>query len=190
MTIHTGLRKAAAAAAAVAAGVALSVQSAPAANAHPSCNPKSSQASDLSPSSVAAWTTWICGGGQLTGGAARMVSGAWFGAPAIVIAASGGELSATQLKAWENWDQGAKMGGRGAAKLIAAAYVGAPGIVLDQIKKGATPSDLSARQLDKVTFLVDPTSPMAQDLPLPVELPSTIEELLAMLQGGGLGGGL
>lgn len=188
MTIHTGLRKAAAAAAAVAAGVALSVQSAPAANAHPSCNPKSNQASDLSPSSQAAWTTWICGGGQLTGGAARMVSGAWIGAPTIIVSATGGEITDDQAEAWENWDEGARQAGKGAAKLVAAAYVGAPGIVLDQIKKGATPSDLSQRELDQVTFAIPADSPMAQDLP--IELPDTIQQLLEMLQGGGLGGGL
>ena len=57
----------------------------------------------------------------------------------------------------------------------------------DQIEGGATPSDLSARELDKVTFAMPADSQMAQDLPL--DLPETIQELLDMLLGG-LGGGL
>ena len=76
----------------------------------------SAGASDLSPSSQKAWAGFICGAGQATGGAARMVSGAWVGAPGLILmGATGGELSPAQKKARVNWDGGSHQVGNGAA---------------------------------------------------------------------------
>jgi hypothetical protein len=190
MTIHTGMRKAMAVAAAT-AGLALALQSAPAANARPACHHpvNDSNASDLSPSSQRAWSAFICGGGRFTGGMGRMVSGAWIGWPTIIVSATGGEITADQEEAWTNWDRGAYNAGRGAAMLVSGAYVGAPGIVLDQIKKGATPADLSARELEQVTFAIDPNSRFGQSIPGLPELPGLPSlpidpmDVLDLLQG-------
>ena len=117
-----------------------------------------------------------------------MVSGAWFGAPAIVVAATGGELSETQVQAWRDWDKGAYNAGRGAAMVVSGAYVGAPGIVLDQIKNGATPADLQPAQVRQVSFLVDPNSPVADEIPAMPEsplpqLPELPLDILDLVQG-------
>jgi hypothetical protein len=170
-------------------GISFALQGAPAANAHNTCKPSTYGSSDLSPSSRAAWTSFICGGGQLTGGAAKMVSGAWIGAaPTIVAGATGAELTADQQEAWDNWDRGANQAGIGAAKLVAGAYVGAPGIVMDKIMSGALPTDLTPAELRQVSFAVDPTSQIGQDIPglpeLPLpELPIDLTDLLEILQG-------
>ncbi|GGR73259.1 hypothetical protein J2S40_004560 [Nocardioides luteus] len=117
-------------------------------------------ATDLSPSSQKAWADFICGAGQVAGGAARMVSGAWVGAPGLILAgATGGELSDAQKKAWVNWDGGAHQVGTGAAMVVSGVYVGAPGIVMDKIMGGALPSELSPAELDQVSFLMKKDNP-------------------------------
>jgi hypothetical protein len=127
----------------------------------------SSGPSDLSPSSQKAWASFICGSGQATGGAARMVSGAWVGAPGLILmGATGGELSPAQKKAWVNWDGGAHQVGNGAAMVVSGTYVGAPGIVMDKIMGGAMPSELSAREMDQVSFLLPMDSPALDGLPV------------------------
>lgn len=138
------------------------------------CQTASGDASDLSPSTQKAWADFICGGANLAGGAARMVSGAWIGAPGTIIAgATGDELSDAQLKAWENWDEGADQAGMGAAMIVSGAYVGAPGYIVDKIENGATPGDLSASEMRQVSFLVPTDSSLSSALPgvgAPVEL--------------------
>ena len=127
----------------------------------------SSGASDLSPSSQKAWASFICGAGQATGGAARMVSGAWVGAPGLILmGATGSELSPAQKKAWVNWDGGSHQVGNGAALVVSGAYVGAPGIVMDKIMGGALPSELSDREMDQVSFLLPMENPALDGLPV------------------------
>lgn len=138
------------------------------------CTTASGDASDLSPSTQQAWADFICGGANLAGGAARMVSGAWVGAPGTIIAgATGDELTDVQLKAWENWDEGADQAGLGAAMIVSGAYVGAPGYIVDKIENGATPGDLSPAEMRQVSFLVPSDSPLSDgltDLGAPTEL--------------------
>lgn len=175
MVNHSGVRKGLRSAAAVAiiasAAIALPSTSASADRGTQEdiyvCNYDASAASDLSPSTQQAWKNFVCGGGHVTGGAARMVSGAWFGAPAIVVAATGGDLSKVQLAAWKNWDRGANMLGRGAAMVISGVYVGAPGYIIDKISAGAAPTDLSTSELDQVSFLMPADG--ANALPLPAQ---------------------
>ncbi|HEY9393449.1 MAG TPA: type III effector [Nocardioides sp.] len=120
----------------------------------------STSPSDLSPSSQKAWEDFILGGSYITGGASQMVSGAWVGAPGLILAgATGSPITPEQAAAWENWDEGGHKIGEGAAMMVAGAYVGAPGIILDQIAGGATPSDLSPSELEQVTFLIPEDSP-------------------------------
>lgn len=197
MTINTGLRKAMVAAAATVAVVGFSLQGASTANAHPKCKPvsESPAASDLSPSTQKAWTDFICGGGRVTGGAARMVSGAWIGAvPTIVAGATGEPLTADQKKAWRNWDMGAHNAGHGAGMVISGVYVGAPGYVADKIAAGATPADLSTAELDQVMFAMPADSdfahaydvsqasevPEVPELPLPIDPVEMLMELLSL----------
>lgn len=194
MRIHTGLRKAMVAAATTAAVVGLSLQGASTANAHPKCAPvsESSAPSDLSPSTQKAWTDFICGGGRVTGGTARMVSGAWVGAvPTIMAGATGAELTPAQKKAWRNWDMGAHNVGHGAGMVISGVYVGAPGYIADKIAAGATPADLSPAQLDKVMFAMPADSDFAKaydvggtpelpELPLPLDPVEMLMELLSL----------
>ena len=112
-------------------------------------------ASDLPPSSQKAWADFICGAGQVTGGGARMVSGAWVGAPGLILAgATGAPTRPEQKTAWVNWDGGAHQVGTGAAMVVAGVYVGAPGIVIDKIAGGAAPADLSPAEMDQVSFLM------------------------------------
>jgi hypothetical protein len=176
---------------AASAGIALALQGAPAqadtaAQDGKRCNPISNEASDLSPKSQKAWSLFICGGGHVTGGTARMVSGAWIGWPTIIASASGSEVTASQEKAWRNWDKGAYNAGRGAAMLVSSTWIGAPSTVIDIIKSGATPADLTPAQLRKVTFLMPADSPMAQrydvpEVPEVPELPIDPVELLMEL---------
>ena len=127
----------------------------------------SSGASDLSPSSQKAWASFICGAGQATGGAARMVSGAWVGAPGLILmGATGSDLSPAQKKAWVNWDGGSHQVGNGAALVVSGAYVGAPGIVMDKIMGGALPSELSDSEMDQVSFLLPMENPALDGLPV------------------------
>ncbi|MFJ9392201.1 type III effector [Nocardioides sp. NPDC101246] len=120
----------------------------------------STATSDLSPSSQKAWEDFILGGSYITGGAAQMVSGAWVGAPGLILAgATGSPITPEQAAAWANWDEGGQKIGEGAAMMVAGAYVGAPGIILDQIAGGATPSDLSPAELEQVSFLIPQDSP-------------------------------
>jgi hypothetical protein len=202
MSIRTGMRKAIVTAAAV-AGVALAVQGAPAQaatqaqgpNVNGNCHPVSDSASDLSPTSRAAWASFICGGGHVTGGTARAISGAWIGWPTIIASATGQPITADQAKAWKNWDHGAYNAGRGAAMVVSGAYVGAPSVVLDPIKKGASPADLSPAQMRQVSFAIDPNSEFGRSVPglsglpgLPElpgleALPISPMDLLSLLQG-------
>ena len=116
--------------------------------------------SDLSPSTEKAWEDFILGGAFITGGGAQMVSGAWVGAPGLLLAgATGAPITPEQMAAWANWDEGAHKVGQGAAMMVAGAYVGAPGYVMDQIAGGATPGDLSPAELEQVSFLIPEGSP-------------------------------
>ena len=122
--------------------------------------------SDLSPSTQKAWDDFILGGGFVAGGAAQMVSGAWVGAPGLLLAgATGSPVTPDQMKAWENWDEGAEKIGTGAAMIVAGAYIGAPGYVFDKIVGGATPGDLSPEELDQVTFLIPEGHPALDGVP-------------------------
>jgi hypothetical protein len=196
MTIRKAL-----AAVAVGAGVALALQGAPAQAdtqtqtlaAQKKCTPMSDDASDLSPKSRKAWSAFICGGGHVTGGMARMVSGAWIGSPTIIASATGQDVTADQAKAWKNWDKGAYNAGRGAAMVVSGAWIGAPSTVIDIVKGGAVPADLTPAQLEKVTFLMPAGSPFAKgydvadpEVPEVPELPLLIDplELLMELLGG------
>jgi hypothetical protein len=115
---------------------------------------------DLSPSTEKAWADFILGGSYVAGGASQMVSGAWVGAPGLLLAgATGAPLTPEQMEAWENWDEGGYKVGEGAAMMVAGAYVGAPGYVMDQIAAGATPGDLSQSDLEQVSFLIPQDSP-------------------------------
>ncbi|MEU6137770.1 type III effector [Nocardioides sp. NPDC047086] len=161
MSKKTGLlRRAAAVAAFSGVAFALTTGAATAAPVDDTTTAVSTATSDLSPSSQKAWEDFILGGSYITGGAAQMVSGAWVGAPGLILAgATGSPLTPEQLAAWENWDEGGHKIGEGAAMMVAGAYVGAPGIILDQIAGGATPSDLSPSELEQVTFLIPQDSP-------------------------------
>jgi hypothetical protein len=122
--------------------------------------------SDLSPSTQKAWEDFILGGSYVAGGASQMVSGAWVGAPGLLLAgATGSPITPEQLAAWENWDEGGAKIGEGAAMMVAGAYVGAPGYVLDQIAGGATPGELSPAELEQVTFLIPQDSPALDGVP-------------------------
>ncbi len=124
-------------------------------------------ASDLSPSSQKAWADFICGAGQATGGAARMVSGAWVGAPGLILmGATGAPTSPEQKKAWVNWDGGAHQVGTGAAMVVSGVYVGAPGVVADKIMGGAMPTELSDSEMDQVSFLLPMENPALDGLPV------------------------
>ena len=123
--------------------------------------------SDLSPSTQKAWEDFILGGSYVTEGAAQMVSGAWVGAPGLILAgATGAPITPEQMEAWENWDEGGQKVGEGAAMMVAGAYVGAPGYVLDQIAAGATPSDLSPSDLGQISFLIPEDSPALDGVPI------------------------
>lgn len=123
-------------------------------------------ASELSPSTQKAWADFICGGGNVAGGLARMISGVWVGAPGTLIAGvTGKEMSPEQLQAWWNWNRGADQAGKGAAMIISGVYVGAPGYILDKISGGATPADLSELELEQVSFLMPIDSPQADAIP-------------------------
>lgn len=177
MTIQTGMRKGLRSAAVVAAAssVMFALPSAPASAdtqdepiAH--CKTASGDASDLSPSTQKAWADFICGGAHLTGGAARMVSGAWIGAPGTIIAgATGDELTQVQMDAWKNWDRGANQAGKGAAMIVSGVYVGAPGYIIDKMTNaagGVSPSELSPAEMRKVSFLMPADSAYAENVDL------------------------
>ena len=168
MSKKTGLFRRAAAVAAF-SGVAFALTNGAAVAAPADINvPAASDVSpsDLSPSSQKAWEDFILGGSYVTEGAAQMVSGAWVGAPGLLLAgATGSPLTPEQMQAWENWDEGGRKIGEGAAMMVAGAYVGAPGIILDQIAGGATPSDLSPAELEQVTFLIPQDSAALDGVP-------------------------
>ena len=161
MSKKTGLlRRAAAVAAFSGVAFALSTGTATAAPVDADTATAVTSTSDLSPSSEKAWADFILGGSYITGGASQMVSGAWVGAPGLILAgATGSPITPEQAAAWENWDEGGQKVGEGAAMMVAGAYVGAPGIILDQIAGGATPSDLSPAELEQVSFLIPEDSP-------------------------------
>lgn len=108
----------------------------------------------MSPETEQAWAEFVRGGGNIVGGTAHVISGAYFGAPGIVTAAAGGELSDTQMKAWRHFEFGANHAGEGVARVVSSIYIGAPGYIIDQVRGGAMPSDLSASQLDQVSFMM------------------------------------
>jgi hypothetical protein len=123
--------------------------------------------SDFSPSTQKAWADFICGAGQATGGAARMVSGTWVGAPGLLLmGATGGDLSPAQKKAWVNWDGGAHQVGTGAAMVVSGVWVGAPGTVMDKIMGGAMPTELSDSEMEQVSFLLPMENPALDGLPV------------------------
>ena len=118
----------------------------------------------MSPDTKQAWAEFVRGGGNIVGGAAHVVAGAWVGAPAIVVSATGGELTDDQKSAWRRFEFGANHAGAGVARVVSSIYVGAPGYILDQIRSGATPSDLSQAELDKVSFLMPATDALPTQL--------------------------
>lgn len=156
MRIQTGMRKGVAIAAA-AAGVALALPTATASasdNQTAAVSAVTTGGSGLSPDTRKAWEDFIEGGGISLGGASKMVSGVWVGAPAILAATAGQELSPAQVRAWKNWDEGGSDVGQGAAMVVSGVYVGAPGYILDQIEGGATPTDLSPAEMSQVSFMM------------------------------------
>ncbi|MGH3358942.1 MAG: type III effector [Nocardioidaceae bacterium] len=176
MSNQTGKRKGLRSAALVAAsaGLVFALPTAPASAgtqdppiAH--CQTASGDASDLSPSTQKAWADFVCGGAHLAGGTARVISGAYFGAPAFFVVATGGEMSDTQMDAWKNFDRGANQGGKGAAMLVSGAYVGAPGYIIDKIESGATPGDLSGSELRQTSFMVPADSELLPTDMLPTD---------------------
>lgn len=184
MSKKTGLLRRTAAVAAF-SGVAFALTAgaataAPATAAAPAAVSVSS--SDLSPSTQKAWDDFILGGGLVAGGAAQMVSGAWVGAPGLVIAgATGSPVTPDQMKAWENWDEGAAKIGTGAAMIVSGAYIGAPGYIYDKISAGATPTDLSPAELEQVSFLIPEDSPALEGIPTE-QIPNPMSPF------GGIGG--
>ena len=179
MSKNTGLRRRAAAVAAF-SGVALALTTgtataAPATAEVPTAASVSS--ADLSPSTQKAWDDFIAGAAIAAGGASQMVSGAWVGAPGLIIAgATGTPLTPEQVAAWENWDEGGEKVGMGAAMIVAGAYIGAPGYVFDKIAAGATPGDLSPSELEQVTFLIPEDSPALDGVPTD-EIPNPMAPL-------------
>ncbi|MDQ4109572.1 MAG: type III effector [Actinomycetota bacterium] len=167
MSKKTGLlRRAAAVAAFSGVAFALTTGAAEAAPVTADTTTAVSTASNLSPSTEKAWADFILGGSYVAGGASQMVSGAWVGAPGLLLAgATGSPITPEQLAAWENWDEGGHKVGEGAAMMVAGAYVGAPGYVMDQIAGGATPGDLSPSELEQVTFLIPQDSPALDGVP-------------------------
>lgn len=86
----------------------------------------------LSEATLMGWENWDTGGWLVGEGAARMVSGAWIGAPSSLIdLASGAGLSEATILAWQNWDEGGGMLGEGAAMMVSGAWVGAPNSIVD-----------------------------------------------------------
>ncbi|UYM07387.1 type III effector [Solicola gregarius] len=141
--------------AAAAAGMAIALAGAPvSATTSDTAQTQSQDGQRMSPETRAAWKKFVRGGGNITGGAAHVVAGAWIGAPSIIVSATGGELTRDQRRAWRHFERGANHMGKGAARVVSSTYVGAPGYVLDQIRSGATPADLSSSELDQVSFLM------------------------------------
>lgn len=180
MTTHTGMRKAGqiAAVAALATGTLAMPAASASADDHAESLNTIAADPDLSPSTQKAWADFISGGAEAGNGAAKMVSGAWIGAPAIITSATGEELTDSQMKAWKNWDEGGEQFGHGAAKVVSGAYVGAPGYIIDKIAAGAAPSDLSRAEMRKVSFMM-PTDTLPS-AGLPTDLLS-LDALTALL---------
>ena len=168
-SVRKGLIRGAAFATAAAASLALALPagSAAATTTNASTTVSAQDGQRMSPDTKQAWAEFVRGGGNIVGGAAHVVAGAWFGAPGIVVTAAGGDLSADQTKAWRHFEYGANHAGEGVARVVSSIYVGAPGYIIDQIRGGATPSDLSKAELDQVSFL----------MPLSELLPSQLDDL-------------
>ncbi|UPK75076.1 type III effector [Nocardioidaceae bacterium SCSIO 66511] len=141
--------------AAAATGLAVTLTNAPvSANASVDPTSQSQESQRMSPDTRKAWAEFVRGGGNIVGGSAHVIAGAWVGAPAIVVSATGGELTPDQKSAWRRFEFGANHAGEGVARVVSSVYVGAPGYIIDQINSGAMPSDLSKSDLDKVSFLM------------------------------------
>ncbi|TQL70535.1 hypothetical protein FB381_4473 [Nocardioides albertanoniae] len=168
MSKNTGLLRRAAAVAAF-SGVALALTTgtataAPATAEVPTAASVSS--ADISPSTQKAWDDFIAGGAIAAGGASQMISGAWVGAPGLILAgATGQPLTPEQMMAWQNWDEGGHKVGMGVAMVVAGAYIGGPGYIIDQIEGGASPADFSPAELEKVSFLIPQDSPALDGIP-------------------------
>ncbi|HLR84464.1 MAG TPA: type III effector [Nocardioidaceae bacterium] len=155
-SVRKGLIRGAAVATAAAASIALSLPAGSAAATTPdaSTTVSTQDGQRMSPDTKKAWSEFVRGGGNIVGGTAHVIAGAWVGVPAIAVSATGGELTPDQKTAWRHFEYGANHAGEGVARVVSSIYVGAPGYILDQIRSGATPSDLSRSELDQVSFLV------------------------------------
>ncbi|GGR73266.1 hypothetical protein J2S40_004561 [Nocardioides luteus] len=169
MSKKTGLlRRTAAVAAFSGVAFAMTTGTATAAPVDTTTTAVSTTTSDLSPSTQKAWEDFLLGGALVGGGLAQMVSGAWTGAPGLLIAgATGAPLTPEQAAAWENWDEGGHKVGLGAAMIVSGVYVGAPGYIFDKIAGGATPGDLSPSELEEISFLIPQDSPVLDGVPTP-----------------------
>jgi hypothetical protein len=72
------------------------------------------------------WTNWDTGSAELGGGAAKLVSGAWIGAPSSLLELGSPVSSPKTQAAWEDWNEGGAEGVGGAGKMVSGAFVGAP----------------------------------------------------------------
>lgn len=72
------------------------------------------------------WNNWDTGSAELGGGAAKLVSGAWIGAPSSLLELGSPVSSPKTQAAWEDWNEGGAEGVGGAGKMVSGAYIGAP----------------------------------------------------------------
>lgn len=72
------------------------------------------------------WKNWDTGSAELGGGAAKLVSGAWIGAPSSLLELGSPVSSPKTKDAWEDWNEGGAEGVGGAGKMVSGAFVGAP----------------------------------------------------------------
>lgn len=133
--MHKSVRRLGVMAAATGAALALGVGPAAAdtsENTVPVPLPTGAECGQLSDATLMGWENWDTGGWLVGEGAARMVSGAWIGAPSSVIDLIKGEgLSEATILAWQNWDEGGGMVGEGAAMMVSGAWIGAPNSLVD-----------------------------------------------------------
>jgi len=85
----------------------------------------------VSPETRQAWIDWNEGGRELAQGAARMVSGAWIGAPRSILELASMQLSPETRQAWIDWNEGGGQVGHGAARMVSGAWIGAPRSILE-----------------------------------------------------------
>lgn len=72
------------------------------------------------------WNNWDTGSAELGGGAAKLISGAWIGAPSSVLELGSPVSSPKTQQAWDDWNEGGAEGVGGAGKMVSGAWVGAP----------------------------------------------------------------